>query len=1072
MERFAPVSDQYDPDAVEDRAFDHWAETSAYEKTVEHRAGGEEFFFVDGPPYTSGSAHMGTTWNKTLKDCYIRYLRMRGYDVTDRPGYDMHGLPIETKVEERLDFENKKDIEAFGEDAFIEECKAYAEEQLEGLQADFRDFGVWMDWDDPYRTVDPEYMEAAWWGFAQAHERGLVEQGMRSINQCPRCETAIANNEVEYHDVGKPSIYVRFPLSDREGSLVIWTTTPWTIVANTFVAVDGDLEYVGVDAKRDGETHRLYVARDCVEEVLSAGRYEEYEVVEELAGEDLVGWEYDHPLAGTVPDHASAEGSGQVYTADYVEADRTGLVHSAPGHGEEDFERGQELGLETFCPVGPDGTFEAAAGAYAGEFVRDANDDIIADLDDSGLLLASEAGHEVREGQCWRCDTDIVRIVTDQWYITVTDIKDELLELIEDSEWYPGWARDNRFRDFVEEAPDWNVSRQRYWGIPIPIWTPEEWSGEMSDAIVVGDREELAARADQEIDPGSVDLHKDTVDDLTITENGITYTRVPDVFDVWLDSSVATWGTLDYPQEEGRFEELWPADLIMEAHDQTRGWFWSQLGMGGAAVGEIPYDTVLMHGYANMPDGRGMSKSKGIFVDPHEVIEEYGRDPMRLFLLSTNPQGSDMNFSWDETAEMERRINILWNVFRFPLPYMRTDGFDPTETDIDDAALETEDEWLLSRLQAVTAEATDAMEAFENDEAVEAILDFVVEDVSRYYVQLVRDRVWEEADSASKRAAYATLYHVLREVVALLAPFAPFVSEEIYGHLVGDAGHPTVHMCDWPEVRKGLRKPALEDEIEIIRSIEQSGSAARQQAGRSLRWPVRRVIIDPLDERVSPAVETHLGLLEDRLNAREITLIGDEDSWEEVKYSATADMKLVGPAFGEKAKDVMNALNSAAIQEQDIELLRKVVSESTDVDARELREEMVSYEEELPENVEPVDFFIDSKDDRYDQTHAGRIYVDATLTEDIRAEGYAREVIRRVQEMRKDLDLEMDQEIRLDIEIFDEEVGRLVAEHEELIKEEVRATELTELEEGHAKEWEVEGVQMRFTVKPLAGPPA
>jgi Isoleucyl-tRNA synthetase len=240
---------------------------------------------------------MGTTWNKTLKDCYIRYLRMRGYDVTDRPGYDMHGLPIETKVEERLDFENKKDIEAFGEDAFIEECKAYAEEQLEGLQADFRDFGVWMDWDDPYKTVDPEYMEAAWWGFAQAHERGLVEQGMRSINQCPRCETAIANNEVEYHDVGKPSIYVRFPLTGREGSLVIWTTTPWTIVANTFVAVDGDLEYVGVDAEKGGETHRLYVAADCVEEVLKAGRYEDYEVVEELTGEDLVGWTYEHPLA-------------------------------------------------------------------------------------------------------------------------------------------------------------------------------------------------------------------------------------------------------------------------------------------------------------------------------------------------------------------------------------------------------------------------------------------------------------------------------------------------------------------------------------------------------------------------------------------------------------------------------------------------------------------------------------------------------------------------------------------------------------------------------------------------------
>jgi isoleucyl-tRNA synthetase len=1062
MERFAPVSDQYDPDAVEDRTFDYWAETNAYGKTVEHRSDGEEFFFVDGPPYTSGSAHMGTTWNKTLKDCYIRYLRMRGYDVTDRPGYDMHGLPIETKVEERLDFENKKDIEAFGEDAFIEECKAYAEEQLEGLQADFRDFGVWMDWENPYRTVDPEYMEAAWWGFAQAHERGLVEQGMRSINQCPRCETAIANNEVEYHDVGKPSVYVRFPLTGREGNLVIWTTTPWTIVANTFVAVDGDLEYVGVDAEKGGRTHRLYVAADCVEEVLKAGRYEDYEIVEELAGEDLVGWTYDHPLAEEVPDHASAEGSGQVYTADYVEADRTGLVHSAPGHGEEDFERGQELGLETFCPVGPDGTFEASAGAYAGEFVREANDDIIADLDENGVLLASEAGHEVREGQCWRCDTDIVRIVTDQWFITITDIKDELLELIGDSEWYPGWARDSRFQDFVEEAPDWNVSRQRYWGIPIPIWTPEEdaegdpveWDGSMAEAIVISDRSELAVRVEEDVDPDSVDLHKDTVDDLTITENGITYTRVPDVFDVWLDSSVATWGTLDYPEEEERFEELWPADLIMEAHDQTRGWFWSQLGMGGAAVDEIPYDTVLMHGYANMPDGRGMSKSKGIFVDPGEVIEEYGRDPMRLFLLSTNPQGEDMNFSWDETAEMQRRINILWNVFRFPLPYMRTDDFDPGRTGIENVALETEDEWLLSRLQAVKTAATDAMEAYENDVAVDAILEFVVEDVSRYYVQLVRDRVWEEADSESKTAAYATLYRALQEVVALLAPFAPFVSEEVYGHLTGDAGHPTVHMCDWPDVEEELRDPALEDRIASVRAIEEAGSNARQQAGRKLRWPVDRVVVDAEDDAAVRAAEVHEGLLKDRLNAREIVTVEPGDRWSELRYSAEADMSELGPAFGDDAGGIMRALNDATVGARDLDRLEAAVEDGIG-ESVELTEEMVSFVEDLPAEIAGADF------------EAGTVYVDTTLTEGIESEGYAREVIRRVQEMRKDLDLEMDQEIHLDVEIFDERVGRLVAEHEDLIAEEVRARDLRGVEDGHEEEWDVEGVTMRFTVKPL-----
>jgi isoleucyl-tRNA synthetase len=998
---------------------------------------------------------MGTTWNKTLKDCYIRYLRMQGYDVRDRPGYDMHGLPIETRVEENLGFANKKDIEAFGEEKFIEECKAYAEEQLAGLQADFRDFGVWMDWENPYKTVAPEYMEAAWWGFSRAHERGLVEQGERSISQCPRCETAIANNEVEYEDVEDPSIYVRFPLAEREGSLVIWTTTPWTIPANTFVAVDGEGSYVGVDAQREGRTDRLYVAEAKVEEVLSAGRYEDYEVVEELTGEDLVGWTYEHPLQEHVPDAPDGGGALEVYTADYVETDGdgTGLVHSAPGHGEEDFERGRELGLEAFCPVGADGVYGADAGDYAGQYVKDADRDIIDDLDAAGYLLAEgETTHSY--GHCWRCDTGIVQIVTDQWFITITDIKDDLLELIEDSEWHPDWARDNRFRDFVEEAPDWNVSRQRYWGIPIPIWTPEDWDGSMDDAIVIGDREELAERADQEVDPDAVDLHKDTVDDLTITEDGRTYTRVPDVFDVWLDSSVATWGTVDFPEEEERYEELWPADLIMEAHDQTRGWFWSQLGMGGAAVGEIPYETVLMHGYANMPDGRGMSKSKGIFIDPHEVIEEHGRDPMRLFLLSVDPQGHDMNFSWEETEEMQRRLNILWNVFRFPLPYMRTDGFDPAETGIEDVTLETEDEWLLSRLQAVKAEATDAMERFENDVAVEEIISFVVEDVSRYYVQLVRDRVWEEADSESKTAAYATLYRVLREVVALLAPFAPFVTEQIYGHLTGEDEHDTVHMCDWPEVAETRRQPALEDRIEAVRAIEEAGSNARQQAGRKLRWPVRRVVVDAEEDGVVRAVREHEGLLAERLNAREVVLVEPGDRWAELRYSAEADMSELGPAFGEAAGEIMQALNDATVETRDLGALADAVEDAVG-EAVDLTEEMIGFVEDLPAEVSGTDF------------EGGTVYVDTTLTDDIESEGYAREVIRRVQEMRKELDLEMDEEIHLEVEIFDERVGKLVSGHEDLIKEEVRAAELGDVEDGHEEEWDVEGVTMRFSIKPL-----
>ncbi|MFB6268066.1 MAG: isoleucine--tRNA ligase, partial [Halodesulfurarchaeum sp.] len=659
------VPDQYDPHAVEERVFEYWDDVDAYERTRAHREDGEPFFFVDGPPYTSGAAHMGTTWNKTLKDAYLRHRRMHGYDVHDRPGYDMHGLPIETKVEERLDFENKQDIEAFGEEAFIEECKAFAEEQLEGLQEDFQSFGVWMDWENPYKTVHPEYMEAAWWAFQRAHERGLVEQGQRSINQCPRCQTAIANNEVEYEQVEDPSIYVKFPLRDREGHLVIWTTTPWTIPGNTFVAVDPDLTYQAVRAEKAESSEVLYIEETLVEEVLKAGRYEDYEVVASVTGEEMVGWAYEHPLREEVPDAPDFEGALEVYTAEYVEAEDTGLVHSAPGHGEVDFERGQELGLEVFCPVGEDGTYDDRAGEYAGMFVKDADEAIMADLEEKGLLLARDTvTHSY--GHCWRCDTPILQVVTDQWFITITDVKADLLENIEDSEWYPAWARDNRFRDFVEEAPDWNVSRQRYWGIPIPIWTPTDWDGDMDEVIVIGTREELAERVDQDVDPEAMDLHKGTVDELTISENGRTYTRVPDVFDVWLDSSVATWGTLDYPEREGPFEELWPADLIMEAHDQTRGWFWSQLGMGTAALGEIPYETVLMHGHALMPDGRAMSKSKNITVEPGEVLEAHGADPMRLFLLSVTPQGDDMRFSWEETENMQRDLNILWNAFRFP----------------------------------------------------------------------------------------------------------------------------------------------------------------------------------------------------------------------------------------------------------------------------------------------------------------------------------------------------------------------------------------------------------------------
>jgi isoleucyl-tRNA synthetase len=847
------VDDQYTPADVETAIETYWDDTNAYEATKEAHADDPSFFFVDGPPYTSGQMHLGTAWNKTLKDAIIRYKRMTGHHVTDRPGYDMHGLPIEVKVEEELGFETKRDIEEYGMESFIEECKRFAVDNRKAMDEDFQSIGVWMDWDNPYETLSPEYMEAAWWAFQQVDDRGLVERGKRSVSYCPRCQTAIAANEVEYDEITSPSIYVRFPLSNKEGSLVIWTTTPWTIPANTFVAVDKDLTYQAVRAEQGDDSEVLYIAESCVEDVLKQGRYDDYTVVEEYSGDELTGWEYDHPLADQVQTYADFAGAGEVYTAEYVEADRTGLVHSAPGHGQEDFARGQELDLETFVPVDGRGEFTEAAGQYTGTFVRDANDEIIDDLDEEGVLLSSGT-HEHRYGHCWRCDTDIIFLATDQWFITVTDIKDELLDNINDSEWYPQWARDNRFRDFVADAPDWNVSRQRYWGIPLPIWesVDDTDTGDNStsdDWIVIGTREELAERADQDVNPAEIDLHRPAVDPLTITENGTRYERVPDVFDVWIDSSVASWGTIDYPGETDAYDELWPADFIVEAHDQTRGWFWSQLGMGTAATGQVPYEEVMMHGFANDENGRKMSKSRGNIVTPEEAIDRAGRDPLRAYLLSHDQQGVDLSFEWDGLGEMQSTLNIFWNVFRFPLPYMDLDGYDPATADLSEGSMNIVDEWVLSRLQSVKATTRAAWEEYEIDTAVNTILEFITDDVSRFYIKAIRERMWADEDSASKRGAYATLSTVLDETIRLLAPIAPYLTEQMYQHLNGS--ETTVHALSYPSVDPEWQNETLESEMAVLRDVEEAAANARQQGGRKLRWPVPRVIVEAEDDSIA-----------------------------------------------------------------------------------------------------------------------------------------------------------------------------------------------------------------------------
>jgi isoleucyl-tRNA synthetase len=481
--------------------------------------------------------------------------------------------------------------------------------------------------------------------------------------------------------------------------------------------------------------------------------------------------------------------------------------------------------------------------------------------------------------------------------------------------------------------------------------------------------------------------------------------------------------------------------------------------MGSAALDAVPYKNVLMHGWALAEDGRKMSKSIGNIVAPQEAIDRHGADPMRLFLLTQNPQGDDMRFSWDEMENRQRDLNILWNVFRFPLPYMRLDDFDPEAASIDDVELETVDEWLLSRLQSVTAEMTEQWEAYRQDRALDALLEFIVEDVSRFYIQVVRERMWEEADSESKTAAYATLYHVLLETTKLLAPFGPFVSEEIYGTLTGDSGYRTVHMCDWPTVDEERHDPTLETDVEIVEAVEEAGSNARQQAERKLRWPVTRVVVAADDKRTEAAVDRHRDLLRDRLNAREIELIGPDTEWEELAYGARADMSVLGPTFGDEASEIMNAINAVSVSDPDRSTLEAAVADELGRDV-ELTEEMITFNTETPEGIEGTAFDVDS-DDR------GVVYVDTTLTEGIESEGYAREVIRRVQEMRKELDLDIEAEIRVELDVRDDRIAALVDEHRDLIAEEVRAAEFDAVEDGHDRVWDVESVEMAIAIEPV-----
>ena len=1020
----------YDPSRVAGEIEDYWKREKIYEKVKER--GEKKFFFVDGPPYTTGRIHLGTAWNKVLKDTILRYWRMQGYRVTDTPGWDMHGLPIEVKVEQELGIKSKKEIEDYGIDLFIDKCLRYALENKKAMEEQFKSLAVWMDWENPYMTIKADYINAAWWTIKQGYEKNLLERQLMVVNWCPRCETALADAEVEYWDEKDPSIYVKFPLKGKENHyIVIWTTTPWTLPANMAVAVHPALEYAVIKARKDGKEETLIIAKELAENVLRQGGYENWEVLETHLGEDLVGIEYDHPLADLIPEQRKFRHA--VYMAEFVTAENTGCVHIAPGHGLEDFELGIEVGIEVFNPVDERGIFTEKAGKYAGMHVKEANPVIINDLKEKGLLLA-ESFIVHRYGHCWRCKNPIIYRSTEQWFLKVSELKEKMLEEIDRVRWVPAWAGEARFKDWVSNAKDWCISRQRYWGIPIPVWICDS-CGKLK---VVGSIDEVPWKED-------LDLHRPKIDEVVFDcECGGKMHRVPDVFDVWFDSGVASWGTLKYPRFKEEFEKLWPADFITEGHDQTRGWFYSQLGASVIGFGRAPYKTVLMHGFTLDEQGRKMSKSLGNVVEPEDVVKEVGVDAFRLYVLSS-AVWEDLRFSWDEVRNVNRVLNIFWNAVRFAYTYMSLDNFREGEAEIE---LREEERWILSRLENLNRVAIEAYENYNLHRVVRAFMNFVVEDFSRWYIQLVRPVVWEEITSPVKLAVYSTILKVVDRVSRIIAPVAPYLAEWIYLNFVSEFrdAEKSIFLESFPEVEEIIDEE-LERQMDFAREIVEAASNARQKAGIKLRWPLRKLVVETQDSEVEKAVKRLERVIKAQCNVKEIEVA-------EVKkvLKAKPDFRRIGPIFKERAKEVAEIINSMgddeirkAVEEGAIEILGRKVETS----------DILIVEEELPSGLESAEF------------SRGMVYLTTEMDEEIMREAYAREIVRRIQEMRKELDLDVEEFIDVGVSVDSD----LVKGFEDYIKTETRAKNLefgSVDESAYVKNWKIEELEVRISVKRLA----
>ncbi len=1036
MKKFNELSQQPVKN-VEQDVSKYWDEIDLLKQSVETREGKEPFVFYEGPPTANGKPGIHHVLARALKDSVCRYKTMQGYQVKRKAGWDTHGLPVEIGVEKELNLNSKQEIEEYGIDKFNEKCRESVF-KYEGLFREMtKRMAYLVDMDDPYITLDNDYIESVWWILDKFNKEGYIYEGHKILPYCSRCGTGLASHEVAqgYKEIKSNTVIAKFKRKDADEYFLVWTTTPWTLAANVCLTVGPEIDYVKV--KSSDEVY--YVAKALADEVIEG----EYEVLEEMKGKDLEYIEYEQLMPFVQTDKKAFF----VTLGDYVTTeDGTGIVHTAPAFGEDDYNLGVKYNLPVLQPVNENGKYTTTP--WEGRFVidEDLSVDIIKWLYNENKLYKKQK-MEHNYPHCWRCDTPLLYYAKPSWYIEITKLKDKLIENNNNVEWYPDYVGEKRFGNWLENLNDWAISRSRYWGTPLNLWVCDECDHIES----VGSRKELVEKAIEDIDE-SVELHRPYVDDIHLKceKCGETMTRVKDVIDCWFDSGSMPFAQHHYPFENKEsFDGVFPADFICEGIDQTRGWFYSLLAISTFVTGKSPYKRVLVNDLLLDKDGKKMSKSRGNTVDPFEMFDKYGADVLRWYLYYVSPAWTPTRFDEDGLKEINSKFfTTIKNVYNFFTLYANTDGIDPREFTLDYEERSELDKWLLSKFNTLAKLVGEDLKVFDLTKAVRKIQEFVNEDLSNWYIRRSRRRFWATELTQDKKAVYSTTYEVLVGISQMIAPFAPYLSEEIFRNLTGEA---SVHLSTYPVANESHIDKKIEERMDLVRTLVTLGRASRESVQIKVRQPVQKVLIDGKHEEL---ISDLVPLIKEELNVKEVIFAKSLNEY--MDFNLKPNFRVAGPKLGPKVK----AFGKALAQLDGSEIAPKIdkgESVTIDLDGEnfELTNELVDVRIEAKEG-----FTVSMEDNQF-------VILDTTLTEELINEGFAREFISKIQQMRKNNEYEMMDNIKIFFN-GDEEITNAVNIHKDYIMEETLAVSIEEAQDegfethdlnGHDTEIKVERVK-------------